>query len=106
MVGLLPEQQKDGAWAARLRSYFVLRSRRWRQAHAIGAAFRFGIASDAVDAAARESRARESQGRFTQDFDDFLAVPGCASGPHWTGEGEPPVIEEIISMSEEGFDLG
>ena len=39
------------------------------------------------------------------DFDDFLAVPGCASGPHWTGEGEPPVIEEIISMSEEGFDL-
>ena len=40
------------------------------------------------------------------DFDDFLAVPGCASGPHWTGEGEPPVIEEIISMSEEGFDLG
>ena len=63
-------------------------------------------AVDAVDAAARESRARESQGRFTQDFDDFLAVPGCASGPHWTGEGDPPQIEEIISMSEEGFDLG
>ena len=40
------------------------------------------------------------------DFDDFLAVPGCASGPHWTGEGDPPQIEEIISMSEEGFDLG
>ena len=57
-------------------------------------------AVDAVDAAARES-----QGRSTQAFADFLAVPGCASGPHWTGEGEPPVIEEIISMSEEGFDL-
>ena len=40
------------------------------------------------------------------DFDDFLAVPGCASGPHWTGEGDPPQVEEIISMSEEGFDLG
>ena len=51
-------------------------------------------------------RRRESQGRSTQDFDDFLAVPGCASGPHWTGEGDPPQIEEIISMSEEGFDLG
>ena len=81
MVGLLSELQKDGACAARLRL-------------------------DAVDAATRESRSRESQDRFTQDFDDFLAVPGCASGPHWTGEGEPPVIEEIISMSEEGFDLG
>ena len=44
-------------------------------------------------------------GSKKMDFDDFLAVPGCASGPHWTGEGEPPVIEEIISMSEEGFDL-
>ena len=79
MVGLLSELQKDGARAA---------------------------PSDAVDAAARESRSRESQGRFTQDFDDFLAVPGCASGPHWTGEGDPPQVEEIISMSEEGFDLG
>ena len=62
------------------------------------------VTSDAVDAV--DAAARESQGRSTQDFDDFLAVPGCASGPHWTGEGDPPQIEEIISMSEEGFDLG
>ena len=81
MVGLLSEQQKDGARAARLRQTQSTPS-------------------------TRESRARESQGRFTQDFDDFLAVPGCASGPHWTGEGDPPQVEEIISMSEEGFDLG
>jgi hypothetical protein len=80
VVGLLSELQKDGARAARLRQTPSTRP--------------------------RESRSRESQGRFTQDFDDFLAVPGCASGPHWTGEGDPPQVEEIISMSEEGFDLG
>ena len=80
MVGLLSQLQKDGACAARLRQ---------------------------TPSRPRESpRSRESQGRFTQDFDDFLAVPGCASGPHWTGEGDPPQVEEIISMSEEGFDLG
>jgi hypothetical protein len=81
MVGLLPQLQEDGACAAWLRQTPSTPS-------------------------TRESRARESQGRFTQDFDDFLAVPGCASGPHWTGEGDPPQVEEIISMSEEGFDLG
>jgi hypothetical protein len=44
--------------------------------------------------------------RKKMDFDDFLAVPGCASGPHWTGEGEPPAVEEIVEASEAGFDLG
>ena len=47
------------------------------------------------------------------DFDDFLAVPGCRTGPHWNGEGCPPATEPlsvaaggVVEAGADGFDLG
>ena len=87
MVGLLSELQKDGARAVRS-TCGQTPSTRPREA---------GRASLRV---ASRSPCFTSLRVAVDDFD--LAVPGCASGPHWTGEGDPPQIEEIISMSEEG----